>query len=244
MGTRSYAHAVANVLDPTRKFFSDRILSRDDSGSLNDIYKGSLFKSIQRLFPCDQSMVVAVDDRGDVWNWVSNLIKVRPCKDYIQTDNFFDGAGDINEPGRDPVVPGTEQANQKLTKLALNDDDSTLEMTLTALEELHRRFYESLDTKKPADVGNILPSIKEEVLKNVYIVFSGIIPTNQDPKTHELWIWATQYGAICEKDITEKTTHVIASKVYTINSRLALPKLMQQWHSSTFGSLGQSGIYC
>ena len=30
MGTRSYAEAVANILDPSRKFFSRRVLSRDE----------------------------------------------------------------------------------------------------------------------------------------------------------------------------------------------------------------------
>jgi RNA polymerase II subunit A-like phosphatase len=34
MGTRNYANAVANVIDPTKKYFQDRILSRDDSGSM------------------------------------------------------------------------------------------------------------------------------------------------------------------------------------------------------------------
>lgn len=33
MGTRTYAHAVAKILDPSKKYFKDRILSRDDSGS-------------------------------------------------------------------------------------------------------------------------------------------------------------------------------------------------------------------
>jgi RNA polymerase II subunit A-like phosphatase len=33
MGTRNYAHSVAQVLDPEKKYFQDRILSRDDSGS-------------------------------------------------------------------------------------------------------------------------------------------------------------------------------------------------------------------
>jgi RNA polymerase II subunit A-like phosphatase len=72
MGTRAYAHEVSKILDPDEIYFKDRILSRDDSGSF-------MFKSIQRLFPCDQSMVVAIDDRADVWNWSDNLIKVRPC---------------------------------------------------------------------------------------------------------------------------------------------------------------------
>lgn len=35
MGTKNYAYQVAKVLDPTKKYFQDRILSRDDSGSMN-----------------------------------------------------------------------------------------------------------------------------------------------------------------------------------------------------------------
>ncbi|RUO95419.1 hypothetical protein BC936DRAFT_144095, partial [Jimgerdemannia flammicorona] len=37
-------------------------------------------KTIQRLFPCDTSMVVVIDDRSDVWDWSPNLIKVQQCK--------------------------------------------------------------------------------------------------------------------------------------------------------------------
>ncbi|KAJ3258768.1 Carboxy-terminal domain (CTD) phosphatase [Boothiomyces macroporosus] len=33
MGTRNYAYAIANAIDPDKKYFSDRILSRDDSGN-------------------------------------------------------------------------------------------------------------------------------------------------------------------------------------------------------------------
>lgn len=75
MGTRNYAEAVANVIDPDNSIFKERILSRDESGSF-------AVKSIQRLFPCNQSMVVVVDDRGDVWDWPKNLIKVIPCKKH------------------------------------------------------------------------------------------------------------------------------------------------------------------
>jgi RNA polymerase II subunit A-like phosphatase len=39
-------------------------------------------KTMKRLFPCDDSMVVALDDRADVWQWSANLIKVRPCTSY------------------------------------------------------------------------------------------------------------------------------------------------------------------
>ncbi|KAL8735642.1 MAG: hypothetical protein Q9166_000811 [cf. Caloplaca sp. 2 TL-2023] len=82
MGTRGYAQKIAQIIDPDRKYFGDRILSRDESGSL-------VTKSLQRLFPVDTKMVLIIDDRGDVWKWNQNLIKVTPY-------DFFVGIGDIN----------------------------------------------------------------------------------------------------------------------------------------------------
>ncbi|KIK94105.1 hypothetical protein PAXRUDRAFT_828314 [Paxillus rubicundulus Ve08.2h10] len=94
MGTRAYAEEVCAVIDPGRKVFGGRILSRDESGSLTQ-------KSLQRLFPCDTSMVVIIDDRADVWEWSLNLIKVIPY-------DFFVGIGDINSaflPKVEPLAP-------------------------------------------------------------------------------------------------------------------------------------------
>ncbi|KAJ3227458.1 Carboxy-terminal domain (CTD) phosphatase [Clydaea vesicula] len=84
MGTRNYAEAVAKIIDPDKSLFKERILSRDESGSFSE-------KSIQRLFPCNEHLVVVVDDRADIWGYPPNLIKVRPY-------DFFIGIGDINEP--------------------------------------------------------------------------------------------------------------------------------------------------
>lgn len=82
MATRAYALKIAEIIDPDGSLFGNRILSRDENGSMTQ-------KSLERLFPTDQSMVVIIDDRGDVWNWSPNLIKVIPY-------NFFVGVGDIN----------------------------------------------------------------------------------------------------------------------------------------------------
>ncbi|KAF8665249.1 hypothetical protein AX16_000271 [Volvariella volvacea WC 439] len=93
MGTRAYAEEVCAAIDPDGKIFGGRLLSRDESGSLTQ-------KSLQRLFPCDTSMVVIIDDRADVWEWSPNLIKVIPYE-------FFVGIGDINSsflPKVDPIT--------------------------------------------------------------------------------------------------------------------------------------------
>lgn len=40
-------------------------------------------KDLKRLFPTDQSMVVVIDDRGDVWGEIPNLVKVIPCESFF-----------------------------------------------------------------------------------------------------------------------------------------------------------------
>jgi RNA polymerase II subunit A-like phosphatase len=94
MATRAYAQAVAKIIDPERKFFGDRILSRDENGT-------DQIKTLHRLFPTNTDMVVIIDDRGDIWHWSDNLIRVRQY-------NFFLGAGDINAsflPKQQELVP-------------------------------------------------------------------------------------------------------------------------------------------
>ncbi|EIN13841.1 hypothetical protein PUNSTDRAFT_95201 [Punctularia strigosozonata HHB-11173 SS5] len=128
MGTRAYAEEVCKAIDPEGQIFGNRILSRDESGSLTQ-------KSLQRLFPCDTSMVVIIDDRADVWEWSPNLIKVIPY-------DFFVGIGDINSaflPKLDPVaaVPVSETATAAKAEPAVADsgaviDDSTTQETAEA----------------------------------------------------------------------------------------------------------------
>jgi len=61
---------------------------------------GMARKSIERLFPIDQSMVAVIDDRGDVWGWQHNLVKVIPY-------DFFVGIGDINSSFLPKTVPSS-----------------------------------------------------------------------------------------------------------------------------------------
>lgn len=82
MGTRAYAENIARLVDPDRKLFGERILSRTET-------PGEVSKNLRKLFPVDNRMVVIIDDRADVWNWSNYLVRVQPF-------NFFVGIGDIN----------------------------------------------------------------------------------------------------------------------------------------------------
>lgn len=138
MGTRAYAKNIADIIDPDHKIFGDRILSRDESGS-------STAKNLQRLFPVDTKMVVIIDDRGDVWKWSPNLIKVTPY-------DFFVGIGDINssflpkKPGPKPsqkavdITPSqphnhqAEGATEEEPRPTTNGNASQQTETLSAVE--------------------------------------------------------------------------------------------------------------
>jgi RNA polymerase II subunit A-like phosphatase len=86
MGTRSYAEQVTNIIDPGRKYFCRRILSRDEF-----IDPRSKSVSLESVFPEGTEMVVIIDDREDVWRKCPNLVHVKP---YL----FFADVGDINAP--------------------------------------------------------------------------------------------------------------------------------------------------
>ncbi|KAK3841313.1 MAG: hypothetical protein J3R72DRAFT_154238 [Linnemannia gamsii] len=155
MGTRNYASAVAKAIDPDGKFFSQRILSRDENLNMTQ-------KSIERLFPCDTSMVVVIDDRADVWQYSPNLVKVHPYE-------YFVGAGDINAghlPKQDVIVKSESTTSTEATepKAAASDTSSSETATegeITAAtgsaESATASSTNKADEKKPEDLETTAP---------------------------------------------------------------------------------------
>ncbi|MCJ1285032.1 Carboxy-terminal domain (CTD) phosphatase [Xylographa opegraphella] len=133
MGTRAYAQNIAKLIDPDRRIFGDRILSRDESGSL-------VAKNLQRLFPVDTKMVVIIDDRGDVWKWNENLIKVTPY-------DFFVGIGDINSSflPKKPKIKITSKAAETTVSPDPNQDLAT---NATIIEPEPKVNGQSADVEK------------------------------------------------------------------------------------------------
>ncbi|RUS84178.1 hypothetical protein EGW08_008065, partial [Elysia chlorotica] len=99
-GVRMYAHIIARFLDPDEKYFSHRILSRDECFDAM-----SKTANLKALFPCGDKTVCIIDDREDVWNFAPNLVHVKPYR-------FFQGTADINAP---PGLTKKEHDDEPLT---------------------------------------------------------------------------------------------------------------------------------
>jgi FCP1-like phosphatase family protein len=78
-GKREYGQCVARILDPTREYFGDRIISTPDD--VPDLYDHQQ-KSLDRLFPGGIEMAVILDDREDVWHGEQHrhLLPIRPYR--------------------------------------------------------------------------------------------------------------------------------------------------------------------
>ncbi|GFY40470.1 RNA polymerase II subunit A C-terminal domain phosphatase [Trichonephila inaurata madagascariensis] len=106
---------------------------------------------------------------------------------------------------------------------ATNETDDYLLYLEEILIKIHHTFYdlfEKINTdgvKTIPDLKEIVPSVRRNVLKNVNIVFSSVIPTNCVPENHHIWTLAESLGARVFKDLhlektRKKTTHIISSK--------------------------------
>ena len=74
MAMRKYAQEIVNFIDPKREIIQN-LVTRDDVKILDKNKKIS--KKLERLFPCDERMVVIIDDRIDVWpNSQFNIIQI------------------------------------------------------------------------------------------------------------------------------------------------------------------------
>jgi RNA polymerase II subunit A-like phosphatase len=158
MATRAYAQEVAKIIDPKGVYFGDRIMSRDESGSMSH-------KFLNRIFPIDTKLVVIIDDRADVWSWSPNLVKVNPY-------GFFVGIGDINSsflPDRTdltkpPLLSApTETPEFERTSVAINTNvDSTNGTISTSLDSTEDSEISVIEKQLVAMAGGDDPSVLQE----------------------------------------------------------------------------------
>lgn len=241
-GTKRYAEAVVKVIDPSRKYIADRIVSRIDG---QPVRADAIDKSLDKIFLNDSSMAVIIDDREDVWKGAQNeqLLLVRPYVYFYPGSSTIQAVGgksaisEVNNApgfaGSAPAELGTAPAISlhespgKILKLALQTSpeftecDDQLLRCLEVLKNIHQRYYgqsslssDSSITRK--SVATALKDIKRSILYGYTITFSGIIPTNEPhPENHFLWRLAESLGAQVSLDLLPRTTHLLSFQINT-----------------------------
>jgi FCP1-like phosphatase family protein len=164
LGWRGYAQAIAKIVDPQRKIFGDRIMGWDENGRSNT-------KKLQRLFPLDTNMAVIIDDNGDVWGWIDNLIKVAPYHSFEEHNDiellYLEQS--LTEVHRtffqeyDKALAGSQGSRVA----ELRGGKNTRKLPLKNNSDV------SVDLQLVPDIKTIMAQMKLRVLEGVVLVFSG-----------------------------------------------------------------------
>ncbi|VVA97992.1 unnamed protein product [Arabis nemorensis] len=137
MGTRGYAKAVLELIDPKGIYFGNRVITRTESPELKTL----------DLVLADERGVVIVDDRRDVWtcHHHSNLVKIHEYK-YFRVDDYKQRS--LSEKRRDE-----------------SENNGALAFVLKLLKEVHCEFFKVEQELGSKDVRLILQEIRKKRLK-------------------------------------------------------------------------------
>ena len=137
-----------------------------------------------------------------------------------------------------PTTSPAEPSDKETPRI--HDSDNFLLHLTDILERVHKTFYseydhtnmQSADPYMP-DLKQIIPKLRQSVLKGTKILFTGVIPTNVPPEKVPEWNTARAFGASIHdrlvpgltssnlRKLMQATTHVVAGKPGTSKLREA-----------------------
>ncbi|KAF2580250.1 hypothetical protein F2Q68_00003187 [Brassica cretica] len=131
MGTRSYAEAILEVIDPDRFYFGKRVITRDESPRIKTL----------DLVLADERGVIIVDDTRDVWpDHKGNLILISRYKYFRMKSSQHS-------------KPYSEEKTDE------SESKSGLADVFKILKEVHYRFFRVREELESKDVRLLLQEI-------------------------------------------------------------------------------------
>lgn len=216
MGSRQYARACCKIIDPTGILFHDRILSRDDAGLKG--HDAANKKSLKRIFPHSSTMVLVLDDRGDVWRWAGNVVLIRPFL-------FFTDGNDrgTEQRGYAAAAPRADA----VVESALLDDE--LMRAWNRLSFMHSEFFAS----DGADIAVICDRLRRSVLNKIQIIFTGVFPIVEDADSKpDIQCLAESFGAVIVSKVEEAQVVIVGREGTDKHRRaceLGIPTVCVDW---------------
>lgn len=160
MGTRSYAFEILNAIDQDKKYFCDRVITRDENNH-------KLVKKLSRL-GVDEKDVVILDDRADIWEYEDNVVLIKPF--YLRFERDFNDPVEIMkdvecEAALEELACGPKSINTPMTSLC-NEEDQEL---LVAAKYLRRVFTKY---KKTGNMKQVLRRERHRIFRKFLFYFS------------------------------------------------------------------------
>ena len=222
-GDQKYADAVLRILDPDRRVCGSRIIARDEIARRAMAKNGDYIKTpaLDLLGITDDATVLMVDDDERVWpDHSKNLISLEK---YLY---FPASAQSVGQPLENARITSRDECSQQgiLCGVVLpairkvvgaylasagsfgTNGDDVRERLMTVREDTEGRLRPYTE----ADARISLHTFRQDVLHGVKILFSGVIPQNeQNPSSHRLWKLAERFGATCTSEQDAAVTHVV-----------------------------------
>ena len=146
-GTRTYAQMILTHIDPEKRLFGDRIVSRCDS-RLRHKQVAWLHRAVK-----DDSMVVIVDDTTEIWRGARNLLSIEPYmfwKCGVSRAELFNVSGrSMADTSYSAPCDSWDEVPEE--KTALNptvfeeEKRPFLKDILRFLKEIHKEYYDDYD---------------------------------------------------------------------------------------------------
>jgi len=146
--------------------------------------------------------------------------KLAAPEEKKETTDGQEKTGDEKKEGEDKgkeenkaVNPIPEQSAVAKSTVLI-DNDHELEVVKGVLKNIHKTYYDSYDKKEEnISVQNIMKNMRHKVLGGKNILFSSVIPLNQDPYTTDIWNLTILFGGNPYTAVKPELTHVVAGKV-------------------------------
>mmetsp|Transcript_8481 Transcript_8481/g.26943 ORF Transcript_8481/g.26943 Transcript_8481/m.26943 type:complete len:646 (+) Transcript_8481:398-2335(+) len=195
-GIETYARQLVAGIDPTGKYFGDRVIYRP---RLDSSEQKSLSTLIER-FQIDPAKLIIVDDRLDVWDEPSKpmVVRIKPFFWFQEgTKKVLMMATRVKEISYPPSAEDT---------LRFDDNDNC--HLLTFLGRLQNVLGLQAQSGSPF-ISEVLAQEKRKVLVGKVIAFSGVFHQGMDPSEQALWKEAERFGARCVNKMDETVTHLV-----------------------------------
>ncbi|CAN7995133.1 unnamed protein product, partial [Ixodes pacificus] len=116
------------------------------------------------------------------------------------------------------VTPEEEEEKPLKEREAVEDSDDYLLYLEEILRTIHEAYYALHDQMGSSrgdripDLKHVVPYVRRKVLKGSHLVFSGVVPTNQEPEKSRAWQTARALGARVSSDLCPGVTHLVAAR--------------------------------